>query len=170
MGKNQWDGAGWLNGATEERIIFVPLQGERQRDHGSKAHGGCVCKAGHLNRSTVRLCELCKQQSIPCVTAGRLRSGSCGTWQSRSACLGKQGTPGLGFSEMKSSACKSGLQVAIMDRNCGNRNTQAGAGQARWGKYRCINLQGREKEKHRDMLHSSQLFSNSTAACHHCDK
>lgn len=33
-----------------------------------------------------------------CVTAGRLRSRSCGTWQSRSACLGKQGAPGLGSS------------------------------------------------------------------------
>lgn len=47
-----------------------------------------------------------------------------------------------------------------------NRNTQTRERQARWGKDRWINAQGREKEKHTGVLHASQLFSNSTAACH----
>lgn len=61
MGENQCDGAGWLNGATEERTIIVPPQGEGQRNHGSKADGGCAHKVGCLDRSTVGLHESSKQ-------------------------------------------------------------------------------------------------------------
>lgn len=60
VGKNQCDGAGWLSGATEERIIIVPLQ-KGQRNHGSKADDDCVHKVECLDRSTVGLHEPSKQ-------------------------------------------------------------------------------------------------------------
>lgn len=167
VGKNQFDGAGWLNGATEERTIIVPLQGEGQRNHGSEAAGGCVCKAGYLDRSTVGLHEPTSSRAFLCHSrqaqikilwdmaeqvcvpgqAGSTRTWLLRRWRAAPASL----------------ACKWPLWTEIVE----NRNTQTWARQARWGKYRWINLEGREKEKHRDMLHTSQLFSNSTAACHH---
>lgn len=170
MGKNQCDGAGWLNGATEESTIIVPLQREGQRSRGSKADGGCVHKVGcrqeqsgapwtqeavehamcHSRQAQLRiLWDTVEQVCVP-GQAENARTWLLWRWRATPASL----------------SCKWPLWTEMVE----NRNTQMWARQARWGEYRWINLQGREKEKHRDMLHTSQLFSNSTAVCHHCDK
>lgn len=95
------------------------------------------------------LWDMAEQVCVP-GQAGNTRARLLGRWRAAPASL----------------ACKWPLWTEIVE----NRNTQTWARQARCRKYRWINLQGREKEKHRDMLHTSQLFSNRTAVCHHRDK
>lgn len=97
MGNNQCDGAGWLNGATEERTIIVPLQGgEGQSNHGSKADDGSVCEVGYLDRSTVGLHEPSKSIPVSQQTGsdqdpvGHSRAG-LRAWASREAGLGSSG-------------------------------------------------------------------------------